>query len=76
MRKSLKLITVTLAAPALLQGCGQSIVVTAEELCRSWRHQTVSKDDRITDGTAATIEGNNQSRGEWGCQPGQNKAKG
>lgn len=76
MRKSLKLITVTLAAPALLQGCGQNFVVTAEELCRSWRHQTVSKNDVLTDGTAATIEGNNQSRGEWGCQPGQNKAKG
>jgi hypothetical protein len=76
MRKSLKLIMVTLPVLALLQGCSQNIVVTAEELCRSWRHQTVSKDDRITDGTAATIEGNNQSRGEWGCQPGQNKAKG
>ena len=76
MRKSLKLITVTLAALALLQGCAKSIVVTAEELCRSWRHQTVSKADVLTDGTAATIEGNNHSRGEWGCQPGQNKAKG
>jgi hypothetical protein len=76
MRKNLKLIIPTLLAPALLQGCGQSIVVTAEELCRSWRHQTVSKSDVLTDGTAATIEGNNQSRVEWGCQPGQNKAKG
>lgn len=65
----------TLPALGLLQGCGPSFVVTAEELCRSWRHQTVSKADVLTDGTAATIEGNNQSRDEWGCQAGQNKAK-
>jgi len=76
MRKNLKPITATLLALGLLQGCSKTIVVTADELCRSWRHQTVSKGDTLTDGTAATIEGNNKSRPEWGCEPGQNKAKG
>jgi hypothetical protein len=76
MLKNPKAIIATLTALALLQGCAKSIVVTADELCRSWRHQTVSKSDTLTDGTAATIEGNNKSRGEWGCEPGQNKAKG
>jgi hypothetical protein len=65
-----------LISPALLAGCSKNIVVTAEELCKSWRHQTVSKSDTLTDKTAATIEGNNESRVEWGCVSGQNKAKG
>jgi len=69
-------IIIMLISPALLAGCSKNIVVTAEELCKSWRHQTVSKADVLTDKTAAPIEGNNESRAEWGCAPGQNKAKG
>lgn len=65
-----------LAALVPLGGCSKSFVVTADELCRSWRHQTVSKHDVLTEGTAATIEGNNKSRPEWGCEPGQDRAKG
>lgn len=76
MQNSLKLITLTLLAPVLLTGCAKSFVVTADELCRSWRYQTVSKNDVLTDGTASTIEGNNESRKEWGCSPTQNKAAG
>jgi hypothetical protein len=76
MRTNLRLATLMLTSPVLLAGCSKNIVVTAEELCRSWRHQTVSKADALTDKTAATIEGNNESRVEWGCAPGQNKAKG
>lgn len=65
-----------LVAPVLLTGCGKTVVVTADQLCQSWKHQTVSKDDKLTDGTAAVAEGNNKSRPEWGCQYGKDKAKG
>lgn len=50
-------------------------VIATDQLCRSWRHQTVSKHDRLTDRTAAGIEGNNKARPAWGCQPGANRAK-
>jgi hypothetical protein len=47
--------------------------VTADELCQSWRRQTVSKDDKLTDKTAAGIEGNNAARTAWGCHPTENR---
>jgi hypothetical protein len=50
--------------------------VTADELCRDWRHQSVSKDDKLTDKTASGIEGSNDARANWGCRPGENVAKG
>lgn len=65
-----------LTAPVLLTGCSSTTVVTAEALCKDWRHQTVSKDDKLTDKTASQIEGSNKSRVVWGCAAGQNKAKG
>lgn len=64
-----------LISPVLLTGCAQSIVATADQLCKDWRHQTVSKDDRLTDKTASGLEGSNEARVNWGCAPGQNKAK-
>lgn len=61
---------------APLSGCAtKPIVVTAEELCKSWRHQTISKDDKLTDQTASQIEGNNKARPAWGCEPGKDRAK-
>lgn len=66
----------TLAAIASL-GCSPKYTyVDAASLCGSWKHQTVSKADKLTDGTASQIEGNNNARPTWGCQPGENKAKG
>lgn len=59
----------------LLSGCAQNFVVTANELCQDWRHQTVSKDDQITDQTASQIEASNKSRVNWGCVAGKNVAK-
>lgn len=50
------------------------MIVTAEELCRDWRHQTVSKNDRLTQETAEQIEANNLSRPNWGCKLGENRA--
>lgn len=76
MRRSLLKLTSGLALLVLLTGCAKTVVVTADELCRSWRHQTVSKDDKLTDGTASGIEGNNNARPAWGCQYGENKSKG
>jgi hypothetical protein len=58
-----------LSVPVLLSACSQSIVVTADELCQSWRYQTVSKHDKLTEKTAAGIEGNNAARTAWGCHP-------
>lgn len=76
MRRLPLKLTSALALPVLLTGCATQRVVTVEELCRSWRHQTISKADKLTDGTASQIEGNNNARPTWGCQPGENKAKG
>jgi hypothetical protein len=43
--------------------------VTVDELCQSWRYQTVSKHDKLTEKTAAGIEGSNAARTIWGCHP-------
>lgn len=67
-----------LLSPVLLAGCSQTLpfVVTADALCKDWRHKTISKDDRLTDATAAQIEADNKSRPNWGCSYGKNEAKG
>lgn len=68
-----------LALPALLTGCEtmpKPAPIASEYLCKSWRHQTVSKNDQLTEATAAQIEGNNKSRPEWGCEYGDDRAKG
>ena len=69
--------------PALLvslSGCDKTppfALIATDSLCKSWRHQTISKDDVIkSEETAAIIEGNNRSRPEWGCAYGKNEAKG
>lgn len=60
----------------VLSGCASKYVfVDADELCQSWKHQTVSKADVLSEGTARIAEGNNNSRPAWGCARGQNKAK-
>lgn len=74
--KRMRKCALMLSAPVLLSGCSNTIVVTADKLCADWRHQTVSKNDKMTDGTAAQVEASNKSRPAWGCQYGQNKAKG
>lgn len=37
---------------------------------------TIKAADRITESTAAQIEGSNKARPEWGCAYGENRAKG
>lgn len=76
MTSTMTAVVKAIVLSSLLSGCAKSYVVTADELCRSWRHQTVSKDDKLTDGTASGIEGNNNARPAWGCQYGENKSKG
>jgi hypothetical protein len=49
--------------------------VTADELCRDWQHQQISKKDALTEPTASQIEANNKSRPAWGCEYGANKSK-
>jgi hypothetical protein len=74
MRRTLKC-SLALLSPVLLTGCSSAFVVTADELCKDWRHQTVSKADKLTDATASGIEGSNDARVNWGCAPGQNTSK-
>lgn len=64
-----------LSAPVLLSGCASYIVATADELCKDWRHKTVSKADVLTEKTASDLEGDNGARVNWGCKPGENAAK-
>lgn len=71
--------TILLSAPALLIACAKTpppAPIAAEHLCQSWRHQTIKKADRLTEDTAAQIEGSNKARPEWGCDYGHNRAKG
>jgi len=75
MQRNLERAMPLLASLVLLTGCAKTVVVTADSLCESWRHQTVSKNDKLTDETAAIAEGNNLSRVHWGCEFGKNRAK-
>lgn len=61
--------------PLFLSACTKYVVVEAESLCKSWRHGTVSKDDKLTQGTAEIIDGNNNARPTWGCARGEDRAK-
>lgn len=61
-----------LASLALLSGCNPPFaVIVTEKLCDDWRHQTVSRRDKITDETASGIEASNNSRPNWGCKYGE-----
>lgn len=68
-----------LASLALLSGCAAQnspALIANDELCRSWRHQTIKAADVLTEETARQIEGSNKARPAWGCAYGANKAKG
>jgi len=45
-------------------------------MCQSWRHLTIRKADKLTEDTAAQIEGSNKARPAWGCAYGSNHAEG
>lgn len=65
-----------LAALGLLSACSKMpvAIVNANELCRDWQHQTVSKEDKLTQETASNLEASNGSRVNWGCAPKENRA--
>ena len=64
-------------ASSPLAGCADKLVMISQaDLCKSWKHMDVSKEDKITQKTAAKMLGNNNSRPLWGCEPGQNRAQG
>ncbi len=48
-----------LASLGLLTGCGSTLVATVKPLCDVLEDTCVSKDDRLTEGTASKIEGDN-----------------
>ena len=65
------------AIASVLAGCADKLVMISQgDLCKSWRHQTVSKQDKLTQGTAKIAEGNNNARPLWGCEPGKDRAQG
>lgn len=66
-----------LTSPVLLSACAKepAAIANSAQLCRDWRHQTVSKDDQLTDKTAAGMESSNNSRTAWGCAWGKNQSK-
>lgn len=76
--RSIPAFALLLAGPVLLTGCSKTLVAiaSAPELCRDWQHQTVSRADKMTEETASGIEASNKSRPAWGCQYGENRAKG
>ena len=65
---------VCIALSTSFLGCSKTIVVTADELCKDWRHQSVSRNDKLTQETAEQIEASNGSRVNWGCAPRENRA--
>ena len=78
MPRKLKRRWMQLLAPALLQGCAQTVPsapIAVNDLCASWRHQVIRKVDNLTDATASEIEGNDKARTAWGCEWGKTNAK-
>lgn len=74
--RNLPRLMLLLASPVLLTGCAKTqpyALIARDSLCRSWQHQTISKDDKLTEKTASGIEGNNKARPEWGCEYGKNQ---
>ena len=78
LRNPARLMTL-LVLPALLIGCSgtsKPVAIATDRLCESWKHQTVSRKDKLTEETASQIEGSNKARPAWGCQYGESRAKG
>ena len=81
LRKPRNRSSVLLVLPALLIGCAQTpppaqtvqVPLAVDKLCESWRHKVIRKDDKLTEPTAAMLEGDNKARPEWGCEYGQNR---
>ena len=79
MPRDLIRLILLLASPVLLTACAATpkpALIAADKLCESWRHTTIRKADRLTEDTAAQIEGSNKARPAWGCDYGANQAKG
>lgn len=56
-------IVLLLVALVLSTGCAsESIVATAEPFCAAVKHVCISRDDRLTEGTAQQLEANNLGR--------------
>ena len=59
-RAALKLASL-LSVAALLTGCAQTLVATVEPVCEVIHDTCISKDDKLTEGTAQKLEGDNLS---------------
>jgi hypothetical protein len=79
MHTARKKSTLLLVSLVLLTGCEKTpepVPIATDKLCQSWKHQTIRKADKLTGDTASQIEGGNNARPEWGCEYGENRAKG
>ena len=65
-------------AATVVSGCQDKLVfISQKDLCeKGWKHLDVSKNDKLTQKTAAKMEGNNNARPLWGCEPGKDQAQG
>lgn len=75
MSRVLRIAFSAILAGTATSACTKYVMVDADALCKSWRHGTVSKDDKLTQGTAEVIEGNNKARPTWDCEYGADRAK-
>jgi hypothetical protein len=78
-QSALKRSTLMLTSLALLTGCAETpkpVPIATDKLCQSWKHQKITKADKLAESTASGIEGGNKARPEWGCEYGENRAKG
>ena len=75
--KLAKKLLLPVASLALLSGCAgtrEPAPIAADQLCRSWTHSRISRDDKLTEKTAADTEARNNSRPAWGCEYGEDRA--
>ena len=61
----------------LLSGCASKpvVIATSQPLCKAVKHECISKDDELTEGTATQIEGNNLARERLCGKPPKCKKK-
>ena len=65
-----RLLIVAALLSASLTGCSQDITGTSAQMCKQWVPIYPSRKDKLTDGTAGQIAGNNSANEVWcGSKP-------
>ena len=76
-KRPLTRFAILLCCAATASGCSSTkpVILTAETLCKDWKVQTKSKNDKLTIETAATMAASNAARPEYGCYVDRNEAR-